>query len=90
MVGASIKISGKVQGVFFRAGACAKAIEFGLTGWVANTSDGGVEIVAEGSENNLNSFIDWCGSGPSTAVVEKVEVSPRQVSGEFENFGIRY
>jgi len=85
-----LTIIGKVQGVFFRAHTCEKAEKLGVTGWVANESDGTVVVTAEGPENKLNQFIDWCHSGPSTSEVKKVEVKHHTYTGEFEDFAIRY
>ncbi|MBI5413234.1 acylphosphatase [Candidatus Peregrinibacteria bacterium] len=70
-----IKISGKVQGVFFRAETRAKAHELGIKGWVKNTEDGGVEIMAQGEEAQLAEFLAWCGRGPEYSRVDKVEGS---------------
>jgi acylphosphatase len=90
LIRAHIKIYGRVQGVFFRSYTCDKANELGISGWVANESDGSVGIMAEGPDNQMEDFIAWCHSGPSTARVEKVEVQPEPYSGEFEGFSIRY
>ncbi|MBN2087598.1 acylphosphatase [Candidatus Peregrinibacteria bacterium] len=91
IIRAHIKIYGKVQGVFFRARAVEKANKLGdITGWVGNNADGTVEIVAEGPENKLNDFVDWCRSGPSTSEVTKIEADKFMYTGEFEDFDIRY
>ena len=90
MIRVILTIIGEVQGVFFRAYAQSKAQELGVTGWVANESDGTVTVVAEGPENQVNELADWCQSGPSTAQVEKVERKDMQYIGEFEEFSIRY
>lgn len=90
MMRAHVKITGKVQGVFFRAHAQRKAQELDLKGWVANEADGSVAVVLEGQENLVGDFIDWCHSGPSTAHVEKVDVEKHTYTGEFDGFDIRY
>jgi acylphosphatase len=91
MIRAYVTISGKVQGVFFRAHTENKANTLGnITGWVANEADGTVKIVAEGPENKINDLVDWCYSGPSGAQVEKVEVVREPYTGEYEDFAIRY
>lgn len=91
MIRIRIKITGKVQGVFFRVKSVEKAQELGhLTGFVANEADGSVTVVAEGPENKVNALVDWCHSGPSRAEVEKVEVERQDYSGEFEGFEVRY
>lgn len=90
MIRVSLIISGKVQGVFFRALAWEKAKELGVKGWAANEADGTVHIIAEGSENQVNELIDWCHSGPSTAQVEKVDIEKQPYMAEFRDFAIRY
>ena len=65
----NLLIKGKVQGVFYRASARDKAMELGITGWVKNTPDGNVEIVASGDKESLEKFIEWCHKGPSRALV---------------------
>lgn len=75
-------ISGRVQGVFFRAETQEKANELGLTGWVQNNPDGSVEIHAEGPEDALACFATWCREGPSAAVVERVHEEEVPERGE--------
>ena len=90
MVRTHLTISGKVQGVFFRASTKEKAEYFDITGFVANNADGTVTVVAEGSENKMNSFVDWCHSGPSRSEVKKVEIEKLEYNNEFEDFNVRY
>jgi acylphosphatase len=68
-----IIISGDVQGVFFRAGVQDQAKKLGLSGWARNTSDGGVEVFAEGERNSLEQLLDWCYHGPAGAKVSEIE-----------------
>lgn len=70
----SIRVSGLVQGVFFRAETRKKAEELGLTGWVKNLSDRSVEIHAEGQADALKKLEEWCWKGPERAQVENVTV----------------
>jgi acylphosphatase len=77
----SIRISGKVQGVFFRASTEQKAREFSISGFVRNESDGSVFIEAEGEEENLKVFIEWCQQGPRSARVDRCDVNPGDVKG---------
>lgn len=81
---------GDVQGVFFRLGAQRLARSLGITGWVRNSPDGTVEIVAEGDEAGLKHLLAWCHDGPSAARVEKVSSKWETYTGEFEHFSIRY
>jgi acylphosphatase len=74
MVARLLKISGLVQGVFFRDTAKAKADALNVTGWVKNCEDGSVEIHAEGSEDALQTFEEWCQKGPPSAEVDAVQV----------------
>ena len=63
-------VKGKVQGVFFRATAKEVAEKIGVTGWVKNTDDGKVEVLAQGDLEALDQFEDWCRKGPSKARVD--------------------
>src|SRR5829696_7490436 len=80
-------IKGKVQGVFYRATSREKAIELGIKGWVKNTQDGNVEILASGEKENLEKFIDWCRKGPPNALVVDVVISKSE-EPYHENFHI--
>ncbi len=71
----SIIVSGKVQGVWYRQSTKEKATELGVTGNVRNQPDGSVAIVATGSSNQLDQFIEWCHQGPLRAHVTHVEVT---------------
>lgn len=84
-----MKIIGRVQGVFFRAEACDRARELGLVGWVRNTRDGHVEILAQGEEERLQKLIDWCQKGPDRSSVENVVMEWRAPSETFSDFSIR-
>ena len=77
----SIKVSGKVQGVYFRASAAEKATELGISGFVRNERDGSVYIEAEGEEENLSQLVVWCHQGPVRAQVSKVDVKEGNVQG---------
>lgn len=87
MVHETIVVSGKVQGVFFRESARKQAENLGLHGLVRNLPDGRVHIEAEGTEENLNTFREWCANGPPRAVVEKVEVKPGEIV-HYESFKV--
>jgi acylphosphatase len=69
-----LKIFGTVQGVFFRQSTQQKALQLGIRGWVRNCDDDTVEAEAEGGEEALKNFVEWCHHGPSRAVVTKVEI----------------
>ena len=67
-------VSGRVQGVFFRDSCRQQAERAGVTGWVANRSDGTVEAELEGEEQAVAAVVQWAYRGPARAVVDKVEV----------------
>ncbi len=83
-------ISGRVQGVFFRAHTQEIAQRLGLVGWVRNLDDGRVEVIAEGREAELQKLIDWCWQGPPGARVDDVEIIYEEPKNEFRNFEIKY
>lgn len=87
---AQLLITGLVQGVGYRYSAVIRANQHGLAGWVRNTREGHVEVVAEGPSDELASFIDWCRRGPAAASVEDVRVEWGEPTGEFEGFNLRY
>ena len=67
-----VVITGRVQGVNYRAAARDMAIHLGLSGWVRNTPDGSVELAATGPEPALKKLISWCHKGPPLASVADV------------------
>ncbi len=70
----SIHVIGKVQGVFFRASAKEKAEALHISGTVRNNPDGSVSIEAEGDEENLMHFVEWCKEGPPLSLVGRCEI----------------
>lgn len=87
---AHVIISGRVQGVFFRASTRDEARTRGLTGWVRNLPGNQVEAVFEGEEEAVKGAVEWCREGPPFAVVRNVNVAWEAATGEFEDFQIRY
>jgi len=85
-----VVISGRVQGVFFRAYTRETAMTLNLTGWVRNLYDGSVEAVFEGGDTNVQSMLEWCKKGPPHAVVRHVDASEEPYTGEFRDFRITY
>jgi acylphosphatase len=75
-------IRGRVQGVFFRAEARARAESLGLAGWIRNAIDGSVEAVFEGDDARVRSMVEWCRRGPSGARVDEVEAETEEPTGE--------
>ncbi len=84
----SLKIYGKVQGVFFRESTRLEATRLGLAGWVRNCGDGSVELVAEGEAPALAALVLWCHSGPPAARVREVEHSDAAATGEYADFTV--
>lgn len=83
-----ILVKGHVQGVNYRNNAQAAAHRYSLTGYVMNTHDGHVFINAEGREENIQKFIEWCNTGPRMAEVTEVNAEEQEVVG-YETFEIR-
>jgi len=83
-------VSGRVQGVFFRAFVERQAAVLGLAGYVRNLPDGGVEVVAEGERLNLEKLLEYLRVGPPRARVERVDTHWQAYSGAFKNFRVRY
>ena len=87
---AQVLISGRVQGVFFRAHTRDQAQARGLTGWVRNLPDGRVAAVFEGDREKIDSMLAWCQKGPSYSAVDEVQTDWQPFQGEFQDFTVRY
>lgn len=70
----SIRVSGKVQGVWFRKYTAEAAERLGIRGWVRNEPDGSVLIHAEAETEQLDAFLSWCHSGSPLSRVDRVAV----------------
>jgi acylphosphatase len=81
-------ISGRVQGVFFRASCRRMAQQHGVNGWVRNLPDGSVEAVFEGPADEVGRLVEWSGHGPRSALVEDVRVQAEALEG-ISGFQIR-
>jgi acylphosphatase len=81
-------VHGVVQGVGFRYHTRQVAQNLGVTGFVRNQSDGTVEIVAVGSESQVQALLDWAHQGPASARVTQVDVEPMVTEGSFKGFTI--
>jgi len=82
-------VSGRVQGVAFRAYTVDEASRLGLAGWVRNLPDGRVEAEAEGERSAVEALVAWCRRGPPAAMVEAVEVAWRAYRGDLGAFTTR-
>lgn len=67
-------VSGRVQGVYFRASTRNQAIALGVTGYARNLADGRVEVLVEGKDEAVNKLIAWLAHGPPAARVDAVEI----------------
>lgn len=81
-------VSGRVQGVWFRASTREQAMLFGLTGWVRNLPDGRVEVMATGDEQQLEELRAWLKHGPEMARVTELKAEEVEYH-EFGNFSVR-
>ena len=83
------RVSGRVQGVFYRASTQEQATALGLTGWVKNLADGRVELVACGPASIVAKLEQWLHHGPDYARVDQVSVEDIEVQA-FTGFQVRY
>ena len=89
MICYQIKVSGRVQGVWFRKSTQQKALELGLKGWVQNEADGAVLIEAAGEEAAMLEFVQWCRKGPPMAHVDQLSAHPASPNTLPHDFEIR-
>jgi acylphosphatase len=82
-------VSGRVQGVFFRASAAAEARRLGIEGWARNLPDGRVEVVACGADDALSALTDWLWRGPPAAIVDGVDVGSWTEQEAVSGFEVR-
>lgn len=87
---AHIYVSGRVQGVYFRQHTRRQAQIRGVTGWVRNLQDGRVEAVFEGEEAAVQTMVEYCRHGPSSAQVTNFEMSIEAFKNEFSSFEVAY
>jgi acylphosphatase len=82
-------IEGRVQGVGFRYFVLSKANQLNISGWVRNTPEGNVEVVAEGDRVELDELLSALRSGPRSAFVSRIKENWDTPNGEFHNFSVR-
>ncbi len=75
-------VSGRVQGVFYRATCIERARALGLGGWVRNLVDGRVEAAFEGSADDVETMVAWCRQGPPRATVAAIVLEEESPLGE--------
>lgn len=79
-----LRISGRVQGVWYRESMRQEAERLGVAGWVRNTGDGAVEALVQGEEQAVEALIAWAWAGPPGARVDAIETTPGE--GSFSGF----
>ncbi|MBI3026572.1 acylphosphatase [Candidatus Woesearchaeota archaeon] len=89
MMSLHITVSGRVQGVFFRANIREKAAELGLKGYTKNLNDGNVEVVAEGNEEKIKELIEFIKKGPGIAKVKDIKIKNKEPEN-FKSFEVRH
>lgn len=87
---ARVIISGRVQGVFFRAETQRAAERIGVSGWVRNLPDGKVEALYEGAQKQVDAAIEWSHQGSPASSVSNVQVTWEDYTGEYDRFRIAY
>ena len=78
----NFQVSGRVQGVFFRASTKQMADSMGISGWARNSENGDVEGMASGTDDQLDNFKQWLGQGPAMARVQELKFE----ACDFESF----
>jgi acylphosphatase len=89
MMSVHVRISGRVQGVYYRAYTRDRAKSLGINGWVRNIPGGGVEAVLEGERRQVGEMLKAMKSGPSGSVVLGMELSEIEAKG-YNDFEIKY
>ena len=89
-VRASVVITGKVQGVYFRAETQRAAKQWSVRGWVRNRSNGSVEVMFEGDEPSVKAMLEWCWQGSPFSRVQHVDVRWETYLGDFDRFEIAF
>jgi acylphosphatase len=84
-----VRVTGRVQGVFFRAWTRDQARELSVAGWVRNAADGSVEAHVEGERGAVDKLIDRMRQGPPSAMVEDLQVEDVSAKG-FDGFEVRH
>jgi acylphosphatase len=83
------RVSGRVQGVAYRASAVDAAVQEGVVGWVRNLSTGDVDGMVQGEASAVDAFLAWAARGPAGARVDRLTTSDEEVGDELTRFEIR-
>ncbi|WP_428910972.1 acylphosphatase [Niallia sp. Krafla_26] len=90
MIQLHIIVSGKVQSVGYRYFSQMKAVQYGVTGWAKNLSDGSVEIMAKGEKDDLDAFVADLKVGNPFSKIEHMEIKEVEETEDFHSFTIKY
>lgn len=86
MAQALLKITGRVQGVFYRAHAAEQAKKLSLRGYAKNMPDNSVEVLVQGPPAQIEAFASWCREGSPSAQVDDVQITWQSPSEELPGF----
>ena len=89
MISVHVRVSGRVQGVFYRAYTKTQAQELGIKGWVRNVPGGGVEAILEGERQKVGELVGLMKTGPEGSMISGLELSELKCKG-YEDFKIIY
>jgi len=89
MIARRVRVTGRVQGVFFRAWTAEQARTLNVNGWVRNCTDGSVEAHVEGEPDAVDRLIDSIRAGPPGARVDQVTVDAVESAG-LSSFDVRH
>lgn len=89
MIARRVRLTGRVQGVFFRAWAREQARMLGVSGWVRNCADGSVEAQLEGDADGVEELIEALREGPPDAFVDELEIEEADSEG-LSSFELRH
>ena len=81
-------MTGRVQGVSYRASTASEARRLGVVGWVRNLPDGSVELEVEGPDERVAALLAWCEHGPPAARVERVAAEELAPTGQETAFSV--
>lgn len=90
MITKHVVVKGRVQGVFFRDYTRKQALQFNLTGWIRNLSDGSVEALFCGDEKMVSDMLSWLKLGSPQSRVDSVQINDIYSGESFSTFNIRY
>ena len=82
-------VSGRVQGVFYRASMAREATRLGVAGWVRNLVDGRVGFAAQGAKDRVDALVAWSRMGPRGARVDALDIDAEEPDPHLSSFEVR-